>query len=282
MKIPSPTPTFSRAVCAVLLLVAITGADAMAQLRPLEPTDFRALEGERMRVQIGAGVYFEQHASLTGTRGRLLELGELRTSWRSGRIIVEVSGTLQRFFKEDTVIGTPAEGVDASSADGVRHDAGDYRVQTVLRLTSDTALTAAVLRFGTRLPTSDNRVGLERDQTDFFASLGMARAVGPLHIGAEAGISINGTRLPHYEQSDLFIYAASVEAGRGIITPFVSVVGQNDMHRWTVRGNEDLGEIRAGVRIGSKRWVNAVFVRGFHESSPRAGFVLNAGVSFGR
>jgi hypothetical protein len=266
---------------APLLLIFFVTTAASAQLRPLDQTDFRALEGERMRVQIGSAVFFSQYASLTGVKGRLIELGDIRTSWRSGRIIVEVSGTIQRFFEEETVIGEPADGVMASTPEGKRRDAGDYRVQTVLRLTSDTASTAVILRFGTRLPTTDNRVGLERDQTDFFASLGAGRAVGSLHLAAEAGLGINGTRLSNYEQSDVLIFAATLERRGRVISPFLSVIGQNDLHRGSVRGNEDLGELRGGVRAGNRRWLQVVVVRGLGRSSPHSGVMLGAGMSFG-
>lgn len=264
------------------LLIFTAVAPASAQLRPLEQTDFRALEGERMRVQIGSAVFFSQYASLTGTKGRLIELGDIRTSWRSGRIIVEVSGTIQRFFDEEAVVGEPADGVMASTPEGKRRDAGDYRVQTVLRLTSDTAVTAVILRFGTRLPTTDNRVGLERDQTDFFASLGAARPLGFLHLAAEAGLGINGTRLSNYEQSDVLIFAATTEYRGRSISPFLSVIGQNDLHRGSVRGNEDLGELRGGLRLGNRRWLHLVIVRGLGSSSPRSGLMLGGGISFGR
>ena len=270
-----------RVLLATSSLLLLANSPTPAQLRPLEPTDFGALNGARMRVQIGGGFYFSQYASLTGTKGRLIEVGDVRTSWRSGRIMVEVAGTIQRFFREDDVIGAPADGVMASAPDGQRQDAGDYRVQTVLRLTGDTAPTAAILRFGTRLPTTDNRVGLERDQTDFFASLGAARALGPFHLMAEAGLSINGTRLSNYEQSDVLIYAATLERRGALVSAFISALGQDDLHRDAVRGNEDLGELRIGVRIGKSRWVQAVGIRGYHESSPASGFTLSAGVSFG-
>jgi hypothetical protein len=205
----------------------------------------------------------------------------MRVSWRSGRILVEVAGTLQRFLREDTVISAPADGVDASSPEGSRRDAGDYRVQTVLRLSGDAAQTSTILRFGTRLPTTDNRVGLERDQTDFFASLGAARAFGAWYLMAEAGVGINGTRLSNYEQSDVMIYTATLEWRVAALAPFLSVVGQNDLHAGAVRGNEDLGEVRLGVRLGNTRWLHAVVVNGFQDSSPRAGIVVGGGVSFG-
>ena len=276
---PAAQSLYVAVSSAVLLLLA--AMPARAQLRPLDPVDFHALGGDRIRVYGGVGVYFSQHASLAGVRGRLVELGDMRVSWRTGRILVEIAGTLQRFLREDTVLNPPADGVAPSEPDGSRRDVGDYRVQTVLRLSGDTARTSAVLRFGTRLPTTDNRVGLERDQTDFFASLGVARPLGPLQLMAEAGIGVNGTRLSNYEQSDVMIYAATLEWRRSFFSPFVSVVGQNDMHRRDVRGNEDLGELRAGLRIGNTRWLQAVAIHGFQDSSPHAGFLIGAGTSFG-
>lgn len=269
----------SRHFLFTLLLFVTT--PALAQLRPLDQTDFRALNGEQFRAQIGTGVYFSQYASLAGSRGRLIELGDVRASIRSGRVVVEVAGTVQRFFTEETLIGEPAEGVIASSPEGKRRDAGDYRVQTVVRLTNDTAATAAILRFGTRLPTTDNRVGLERDQTDFFATIGAARSLGPVYVMAEAGLSINGTRLSEYEQSDVMIYAVTFERRWPALIAFVSAVGQDDFHTGSVRGNEDLGELRAGLRTGQTRWLQVAFVRGYHASSPRSGFFIGAGVSFG-
>jgi hypothetical protein len=272
---------FLRAAAAAVGLVAAFVSTASAQLRPLDPTDFRALDGERARIQIGVGVYNDQFASLVGTTGRLIEAGDVRASYRSGRMVVEVAGAIQRFYREEKIVDVPAEGVMESSRERTRHDAGDYRVQTVLRITGDTIGAAGILRFGTRLPTTDNRVGLERDQTDFFATLGTVFSRGRFFLGAEAGIGIHGTRLASYEQSDVLLYAATIERRAALLSPFVSVTGQNNLHVWSVRGNEDLGEVRAGVRIGNTRWITATFVRGYHRSSPTSGFLISAGSSFG-
>lgn len=271
---------FAYVLSVVLLCLTRFPGDLHAQLRPLDPIDLHAFYGDRVRVQIGGGVFFDQHASLAGTRGRLLEVGDARFSWRSGRVVVEVAGIVQRFFTEESRVQAPAPDVDASTGDGKRHDAGDYRVQTILRLTGDATRTITLLRFGTRLPTTNNRVGLERDQTDFFASLAAARTISSFRLGAEAGVSINGTRVAHYEQSDVLIYAASLERPGTLFSPFVSVVGQEDFHEEAPRGNEDLGEVRAGVRIGQRRWINATFLRGFRDSSPSAGFTVSAGMGF--
>lgn len=273
--------TVLRALLAILPLLFAGPLTLYAQLRPLEPTDVRAFDDARVRVQFGTAVYWQQYASLTGTKGRLIEIGDVRTSWRSGRFLVEVSGTIQRLFREDTIIREPVAGVEESTIRRTRRDAGDYRIQTVLRLIGDTASTTAVLRFGTRLPTTDNRVGLERDQTDFFATVTGARAFGGFYITAEAGVGINGTRLSDREQSDVMIYAATLERRGTTLSPFLSVVGQNDLHRRAIRGNEDLGEVRAGVRVGRQRWLTATILRGIADSSPELGVQLSAGISFG-
>ncbi len=275
-------PLVLRALLPILPLLLAGPLTLCAQLRPLEPTDVRAFHDARVRVQFGTAIYWQQYASLTGIKGRLIEVGDVRTSWRSERFLVEISGTIQRLFREDTIIREPVAGVEESTIRRTRRDAGDYRIQTVLRLSGDTSsATATVLRFGTRLPTTDNRVGLERDQTDFFATVAGARAIGDFYITAEAGVGINGTRLSDKEQSDVMIYAATLERPGLKVSPFFSVVGQNDLHRRAIRGNEDLGEIRAGVRVGRHRWLTATILRGFHDSSPELGVQLSAGISFG-
>ena len=102
---------FSRALLAAFCWLVALPISATAQLRPLEPTDFHAFSSTGMRVQMGASVYWRQYASLTGTRGRLVEVGDVRASWRSGRILIEIAGTVQRFFREDTIIREPVPGI---------------------------------------------------------------------------------------------------------------------------------------------------------------------------
>lgn len=263
----------------VAAFVAIA-SPASAQLRPLEPIDFRSFKGAPVRVQLGVGVYADQFASLAGTRGTLWEVGDIRASIRTGRMIMEVGGTLQRRFKDEQVIAEPF-GDARPAADGKRSDAGAYRVSTVLRLTALSSATLATLRFGTRLPTTDNRVGLDRDVTDFFATVAAHTQLGRLALGAESGVSINGTRQSTYEQSDVLVYALSAEFRTNVIAPSIAVLGQQDFHDWAVRGNEDLAELRAGLRVGAGRWVSATWVYGLTDSSPSSGVQISLGAAFG-
>jgi hypothetical protein len=271
----------ARALFFGLCCVALFAGPAVAQLRPLEPIDFRSFGGDPLRVQIGMGVYFDQQASLAGTEGTLWELGEVRTSIRTGRMVMEVSGTLRRRFDDHVIVKEPYGGAHAPPADGRRNDFGDYRVSTVLRLTNDQSAMLATLRFGTRLPTTDNRVGLDRDVTDFFATVGGQTSLRTLALAAEAGVSINGTREASYEQADVMVYAITGELRLATVAPFITVVGQQDFRDWAIRGNEDLAELRAGLRLGHRRWINAVIVRGLTGASPSGGLQISGGAAFG-
>jgi hypothetical protein len=256
-------------------------ASAYAQLRPLDPVDVRAFSGPPVQIQVGGGIFFDQHASLAGTRGTLFEAGDFRATIRTGRVLVDLGGTVQRFFEDHDVIAAPSGDALPAPSDGKRHDAGDYRVGAVVRLTPDASTTLATLRFGTRLPTTDNRVGLDRDAIDFFTTLAAFRRSARLSLSLEAGLGIHGTRKTDYEQSDVLLYAASAAFDARRITPFVTILGQQDFQEFAIRGNEDLAEIRAGVRAGSARWISAAWVHGLTEYSPSGGLQIALGTSFG-
>lgn len=267
--------------CFSVIFVLLTAVSpAYAQLRPLEPVDFSAFSGAGVHADIGAATYSDQRASLAGTRGQLWEVGNFHVTVRTGRVVMEMGGTVQRLFREGETLAPPF-GDATVSPTGRRHDAGDYRVAAVFRLTDERAPTLMTLRFGTRLPTTDNRVGLDRDATDFYATLGAHRGFGPLALSAEAGLSINGTRKTTYEQSDVLVYSLSAEWRTRTITPYVTALGQEDLHDWiAIRGNEDLGEVRAGVRTNGRYWVNAAAVSGYREYSPGKGLQISVGSSF--
>lgn len=259
----------------------LTPAGAYAQLRPLDPIDFRAFTGPAVRIQAGVGIFFNQHASLAGTRGTLVEAGDFRATIRTGRVVVDLAGTVQRFFEDEDVIAPPFGDARPAPTNGKRHDAGDYRVGAVVRLTSEASRTLATLRFGTRLPTTDNRVGLDRDAIDFFTTLAAHRRFARLSLEFEAGLGIHGTRKTDYEQSDVLLYAVSGAFDSQPLTPFITLLGHQDFQEFSIRGNEDLSEIRAGVRAGGHRWISAAWVHGLTGYSPSNGFQIALGTSFG-
>ncbi|HEU0015399.1 MAG TPA: hypothetical protein VFQ45_17045 [Longimicrobium sp.] len=270
-----------RRTLLALVPLALAGAPVEAQLRPLDPLEWRMFAGgASVAVQAGGSVLWDQRASLAGTRGRLVEAGSFRAHWRTGRVLLEAGGTVQRFFREESRFA-PAEPGVADDPDGRRRDAGDYRILTAVRLTSEGAPVAAALRFGTRLPTTDNTVGLDRDATDFFATLAGRAVRGRIALQAEAGVGIFGTRRTDFEQDDLLVYAVRAEAAAGPVTPSLTVLGQQvgRGHR-EIRGNESLGEVRVGLRSAGRRWAGVEGVMGTTSFSPGAGVVVFAGMDW--
>jgi hypothetical protein len=265
---------------ATIIAVSLPPA-ARAQLRPLDPFEWRMFDaGRTVSAQVGAGWLADQRASLAGTEGTLVEAGNFRAFWRTGRVVLEAGGTVQRLFDEASRFA-PAEPDVRADDDGKRRDAGDYRVLTTVRLTNERGPVAAALRFGARLPTTDNTVGLDRDATDFFATLGGRTARGRIAVQAEAGIGIFGTRERAFEQDDLLIYAVRAEYAAGSFQPMLTVVGQQvGTAHSEIRGNESLGEVRLGVRAGGRRWLLAEVVKGYTDFSPGLGVLVSAGMDW--
>ena len=266
-------------ILASLALIALIPASAVAQLRPLEPIQWRLFDDEKsIAAEIGAGRLLHQRASLAGTTGNLWEAGNFALAWRTARVVIEAAGTAQRFFHETSTFEAPYPDVEPSD-DGKRHDSGDYRLSTTVRLTPSSFPFDGVVRFGTRLPTTDNTTGLDRDALDFFATVGAIAARGAFAIAGEAGLGIHTTREQQFEQDDLMLYALRAEYRSRMLTPSFTVVGQ--MHGTThsaIRGVENLGEMRVGLRAGRSVWIRAEYVKGYETFSPSSGAIVTAGL----
>lgn len=267
----------------VAIALVSASAEGAAQLRPLDPVRWSALaEGTGVTAWVGGGYYDGQRASLAGTRGRLLEVGDVGLSWRTDRVAIVAAGTALRVFRDEDIFAPPVEETREPTGER-RVDVGDFRLTTLIRLTSPGANPSAVLRFGARLPTTDNRTGLERDRTDFYATLAARAGRGPFHLAIESGVGVYGTREEHYEQSDMWVYAARLSYGGERISPSLGVVGHaHGRSGGPVRGNENLGELRLGVRIGGDRWLRIEGIRGLARFSPRLGVRVAMGARLGR
>lgn len=271
----------SRHMVRALTLAALCGADmtAGAQLRPLEPFSWRIFEdGVRVTAEGRVASYRGQRASLAGTKGDLWEVPTVTVAWVSGRFALLASGTGLRLFVERERFGPAYSGVRPSH-NGRRGDSGEYTIGTAVILTPPSARLDALLRFGTRLPTTRNERGLDRDAIDFFATLvGRGRRSG-LSVSLEAGLGITSTRDSTFEQDDLLLYEARAEYDRGILKPSITVVGQahSPTHR-EYNGVEDLSEVRLGLRIGDRRWIRIEGIKGLETFSPAYGLSVGVGV----
>lgn len=267
---------FRRAFSLLLLFALAPSADA--QLRPLEPIPWRLFETSNiLSGELGGSRMLDQKASLAGTSGTLTELANFSLAFRTGRVVLEAAGTAERLFHDQSRFAEPYPDVEPATNNN-RHDSGDYRISTAVRLTPDAYPVVGVFRFGTRLPTTDNTTGLDRDATDFFVTVGASSQRGPLTLDAESGLGINGTREPRFEQEDLFLYALRAELRERNWTPTASLMGQlhgNDHN--AIRGVENLGEARLGLRAGDRKWIRIEAVMGYTKFSPSTGILLTAG-----
>jgi hypothetical protein len=263
-----------------LAATALVASSAVAQLRPLEPLDWSTVGVERTSLVVGGGLFTGQRASLAGTEGRLLELGSFRATWSLGRVSLELAGTALRLFDERIAFADPFG--DVLPAEGSRRrDAGDYRVSTVVQLAKTSHGHVVALRFGVRLPTTDNLKGLDRDETDFYSMLAGRVVQGPVAVGGELGLGINGTRDPENEQVDPLLFALSARYDLGRARALVELTGQHDTRAGRDRrGTEDLGEAHVGLEVGDRRWMSVVAVRGWTPSSPEFGVIVRFGTHF--
>lgn len=261
-------------------------AAAAAQLRPLDPVEWRAFDpGAGAIGGVGGGLLAGQRASIGGLRGRLLEAPAMILAWaastpspdRQARVVLRAIVHPLRVLSVDSVVSTPLAGTTELDGRSAR-DAGDNALETLVRLTSDgPGHTGRILalRYGVRLPTHNDRRGLDRHRTDFYGSVAGGSSMGGWRLSGEAGLGVFGTRQAAAPHALPFLYSIAARRRFGVLEPSVSVVGQAS--RNGQRGNEDLSELRAGVRAGRSGWVEATFVRGLARHSPAAGLLVFIG-----
>ncbi len=283
MSVPRKKTFRSKALLASLFAMAVGCAlpDATeAQLRPIESMDWLLFEDEIGRGFVGVAGFSGQPLSLVGTEGRLVELGLLGASVRSGRIVLSLRGSAYRVFDASKSFAEPLTIVEDPSFKR-RTDSGDYSLSSSMLLTSGEGAWDAAFRFGIRLPTTNDRVGLERDQTDFFTTVAGRYRRGPLALEFEAGAGINGVAASQFDQTDPILYGAGVALVHRGVESALRIGGQYDTRsNGPPRGNEHLSEVKLGIRSLNATWVQVEGIYGLAEFSPNLGFQLRLGHSF--
>ncbi len=275
---------WARSITAVglALLASVPAAvtPVTAQLRPLDPLDWRVWDAGSWLITLGTAFYSGQRASLAGTEGELYELGVVTASLHLDRVVLQVHGTIARVYDESGVFAEPLGG--ARGPNGHRRvDTSDHQIQTIVRLVDGDGPFSAALRFGVRLPTTNNTVGLERDQTDFFALLAGRATTGLIAVSGEIGLGVYGTRLASIEQVDPVLYGLGIRLEGQTVTPVLQLVGQWDTRPGApLRGVEDLTEVRIGIEAGRRRSIALTAIRDLKEFSPDYGLRLTVGAQF--
>ncbi|HEX6589792.1 MAG TPA: hypothetical protein VF039_12285 [Longimicrobiales bacterium] len=251
---------------ALAVFVALPATRADAQIRPTDRAPLELLD--QSFVRCGAGRYSDQTATLAGTRGTMTQLGECTVQLARAGATFRVEGIAQRLFRDESQYAAPAQGVVEGGPH--RADAGEWGIDVVVPLRG----WLPALRVGVRLPTTDDRTGLERDATDAYATISGLRDAGPLWLSGEVGVGIHGTRNLEREQQDVLLFAVAAGGRRGALSGYTTVVGHRFwMNEWTDRGNENLAELRvaADLRVSEHWSLGAVALRGLAEHSPAAG-----------
>lgn len=275
-------PRTAPPIVLAAIALCMVADPAAAQLRPLDPLDWRIFERDvQLIAGAGAGVLWDQPAPLAGTRGRLIEIGTYSIGYRSSRIAILLGGTaVWRLTEQDT---TAAPVDEVAQDDGVRQDAGVAWASTAVRFSPDDWPADLALRFGATIPTTSDESGLDRDRTDFFALLSARYRYRALTLTADNGVGINGTLLHDLPQSDVWTYAFGAALQLEHVNVAADLVGRQDGHGYVIRGNEDLRELRAGIDIGRRRWLSVRYIHGLaDDAAPAHGLRIAAGVVLGR
>lgn len=271
-----------RVWSSALLLAAFASfaVDAAAQLRPLPPVDWRALDATHGAAYLGVSGFTQQPVSLVGQQGRLLQWGMVGAAYKTGRVMLSFEGSIVRVFVAGERFADPSplvESVDLAR----RTDSGDYVINTHLLLTSGLGDRDALIRFGVRLPTTDHRVGLERDQTDFFATLAGRQGVGRLFLDGELGFGIHGVAGPRHNQTDPILFGLRAAYHLDRVEASFRLGGQYDTREHgPPRGNEHLAELTWGIRTTGVTWASLELIRGLALFSPSWGASLRVGRAF--
>ena len=252
-------------------------------MRPLDPIDWSGFAHPGGDVAVGAMALTGQRAALLGSEGRLLELGLLEMAFRFDRVLIHVVGSAARGFHPESRFAAPATGVRAGDDD--RWDVGTVWASTTVALGvpegKDPRDARWAVRFGVRLPTTDDVIGIERDETDFFASLGRRHRVGSWEVAGELGASIFGVHGERFAQTDPYQYALGARRVDDAVRPYAELTGHYDTRtNGAPRGNEDLSELRLGVELGSKRFVDLQGIVGLARYSPDFGVRVRVGTAF--
>lgn len=269
--------------CAALLAMS-RPCPSSAQVRPLDPVEWRAFDAGALVIgRVGGGVFAGQRASIGGVRGRLLETPAAVLSWtggppgRPGRLVMRAIFHPLRLLRVQSVFAQPLPGTTLLNPKLIR-DAGDNALESLTRLTPDAATAAGrmiAMRYGVRISTHNDKKGLDRHKTDFYGTVAGRTLLAGWSVVGEAGLGVYGTREPGHAKVLPFLYSAEARRAFGAIEPSLSLVGQASGRQ--LRGNEDLAEVRAGLRVGRSHWLEATLVRGLVRYSPSFGLLVFAG-----
>ena len=270
--------TLRRWLLASMLLAGLT-VSAAAQQRPLLTEDVDIIKPGVIRIEAGFEFLQDQKFPLSGLRGDLVKLADMRLSFgMSPNIEFQIEWTAQHFLSIDgrDVSRVPLR-LGANSAD--TNDVGDVTLWMKMKLRNESRRAPALgFRFGVQLPNSDQSLGIGTNTTNFYSMITAGKRFhnDRLNVFGNIGLGILQAPVDEFTQNDVLMYGL---AGIYTVSDRLNLVGEvNGFHstrRRTPLGTEDFAETRIGAQLRALgvRW-NAAGIFGLSDRAPRTGFAL--------
>jgi len=250
-----------------------------AQNRPLQTSDAEILPPGTMRAEVGFDFLQDVNFPLSGLSGDLTSLGVIGVRMGVGKMVeVQLEGAVQNFLD---VKKQGASFVPVLELTGPRstHDTGDFSLSTKIRIFGDRGRWPSLaMRFGFRMPNSNQARGVGTNSTDVFALFILQKHFGKLNLFGNAGVAILQSPNAKFSQNDVLLY------GGAFAYPLhrrLNVVGEA-AGRYSSRkittgliGTESRSQARFGFQVfaGGFQW-DVAGIAGLAKDDARSGFTF--------
>jgi hypothetical protein len=254
---------------------------ALAQQRPLLTEDVDLIRPGVIRIEAGFEFLQDQEFSLSGLRGDLTKIADLKLSFGlSANVEFQAEWTIWKLLAIKGRQPSPIElKLGANQLD--TGDVGDPTLWMKVKLRHQTQWAPGLgFKFGVKLPTSDQARGIGTNTTDFFAMAIAGKRLDKLNLFGNLGIGILQAPLSHFTQNDVLLYGI---AGIYELSERLNLVGEvNGYHssrRKAPLGTESQSEARLGAQLKALglRW-NVAGIFGLAGPSPKTG--LSLGITY--
>lgn len=270
---------FFHLMFAVLLsLLCIVGASA--QQRPLLTEDVDIIPPGSLRIQVG--VDFMQNAKfpVSGLTGDLTRVGVVGINvGLAPNVELQINGVLQNFLSINSVTVPPPIPLSFVPTNTIStNDVGDFTLATKIKVRAETKRGPSLgIRFGVKLPNSNQARGIGLNTTDAFGSILFGKKFGRdgrVNTFGNLGLAILTAPTGLFTQNDVLTYGfASIVRLNNHINFAGEINGRaNTRPGRGPLGTESQSEARFGMQVkASGLRFDFAGIAGLTNFSPRSG-----------
>ncbi len=266
-----------------IAFLIVCAPSALAQQKPLLTEDVDIVRPGVVRIEAGFEFLQDQKFTLSGLRGDLTKIGDVRLSFgMSSNIEFQIDWTAHNLLSIKSRGPSPIPlrlGLNESDT----NDVGDVTLWMKMKLRNETARTPSLgFRFGVQLPNTDQALGIGTNTTNFYGMVtaGKKAFQNKLNVFGNVGLGILQAPTDRFTQNDVILYGL---AGVYTVSDKLNLLGEiNGFHSTRKQapvGTEDFSTARVGAQIKALglRW-NAAGVFGLSDRAPRTG--LSIGITY--